>query len=271
MGRRLTPESLRIDPEKVSKRIEGFIKEIFERSGASVIVIGMSGGIDSSVVVCLCSRAVGPEKIHALFLPTNVTKKEDYEDASSVAKMLGIDLEVIEITPIVDTFKEVFSKCGHFDESDRISLGNVMARIRMITLYYHANRLNGVVAGTGNKSELLVGYFTKYGDGGVDFLPIGDLYKTQVRQLARYLGIPERIIKKVPTAGLWAGQTDEGELGITYDLLDLILHGLVDLGMSPEEVAEDLSIPLERVLHVKRMIESSEHKRQLPPIAKISD
>ncbi|HIP57929.1 MAG TPA: NAD(+) synthase, partial [Archaeoglobus profundus] len=143
-------------------------------------------------------------------------------------------------------------------------------RVRMTICYYYANSLGYLVAGTGNKSELMTGYFTKYGDGGVDFLPIGDLYKTEVFELAKYLGVPEKIIKKIPSAGLWAGQTDEDELGITYNKLDTILKGL-EIGYSPNEICKIYNVKEEDVRRVIHLIESSKHKRELPPIVKVRD
>ncbi|MHA1832497.1 MAG: NAD+ synthase [Candidatus Baldrarchaeia archaeon] len=261
--------SLDIDPKDVTEKIVSFIRDKVEEASASGVVIGLSGGVDSSTVAFLSVKALGPEKVLGLIMPTDVTRKEDIEDAVNAAELLKIKYEIINLSPVLKSFKEVLKKCEHFSEENIVAFGNIHARVRMILLYYHANILNRIVAGTGNKSELLIGYFTKYGDGGVDILPIGDLYKTQVRQLARYLGVPEKIVLKTPSAGLWEGQTDEGEIGITYDTLDKILHGLVDLKMDPKVLSETLKIPVETVERVKEMILKSEHKRNVPPIAKI--
>jgi NAD+ synthase len=262
--------TLDINPEDVSEKIASFIREKVEEANANGVVIGLSGGVDSSTVAFLSVKALGPEKVLGLIMPTDVTKREDIEDAKTVAELLKIKYETINISPILKTFKEVFKSCEHFDEKDIIAFGNIHARVRMIVLYYHANRLNRLVAGTGNKSEFLIGYFTKYGDGGVDILPIGDLYKTQVRQLAKYLGVPERIIMKTPSAGLWKGQTDEGEIGVSYELLDKILHGLIDLKMDSKLLSETLKIPVETIVRVEEMIRKSEHKRNMPSVAKLS-
>jgi len=261
--------SLDIDPKDVTEKIVSFIRDKVKEANANGVVVGLSGGVDSSTVAFLSVKALGPEKVLGLIMPTDVTRKEDIEDAVNVAELLKIKYEIINFSPVLRSFKEVLKKCEHFNEENVVACGNIHARVRMVLLYYHANILNRIVAGTGNKSELLIGYFTKYGDGGVDILPIGDLYKTQVRQLARYLGVPEKIILKTPSAGLWEGQTDEGEIGITYDMLDKILHGLVDLKMDLKVLSEILKIPIETVERVKEMILKSEHKRNTPPIAKI--
>jgi len=231
-------------------------------AGASGVVLGISGGIDSSVVAALCADALGSDKVLGLLLPSETTDPKDMDDARSLCEALRIEQEVVKIGPLVKTFAEV---CPHFDASDRVARGNLQPRFRMLTLYSYANRLNRLVAGSGDRSELLVGYFTKYGDGGVDMLPIGDLYKTQVRQLAPFLGIPERVVQKASSPGFWSGQTAEGELGIKYEILDLVLHGLVDLKMEREDICEALKISPETVDKVAWRIKNSEHKRSMPP------
>lgn len=262
--------SLDINPKLISEEIVSFIREKVKEANANGVVVGLSGGVDSSTVAFLSVKALGPEKVLGLIMPTDITPKEDIDDAENVAKSLKIKYEIINFSSILKAFKEVLKECEHFSEGNIVAFGNIHARVRMILLYYHANALNRLVAGTGNKSELLVGYFTKYGDGGVDILPIGDLYKTQVRQLAKFLGVPEKIILKTPSAGLWKGQTDEGEIGVTYDLLDKILYGMVDLKMDPKPLSEILKVPVETIMKVKEMMLKSEHKRNMPPIAKIS-
>jgi NAD+ synthase len=184
----------------------------------------------------------------------------DVDDARLVCESLGIDYRVIGIKPIVDA---VVAQLGF--QPDRRSLGNIMARARMVLLYAHANQLNRLVLGTSNRSEVLTGYFTKWGDGASDVAPLINLYKTEVWEVARFLGVPGRIIEKKPTAGLWEGQTDEDELGISYRLLDEILWRLVDLKMSRERVAEELGVPVEKVEYVESLVRRSEHKRRLPP------
>ncbi len=257
---------LKIDPEKISKKICSFIRSFIVDGGFNGAVIGLSGGIDSSLTAKLTVKAIGKEKVLGLIMPTSTSSKEDVEDAISMAKSLGIEYEVIDLRNVEKAFWKI---CPHAKKMPKIPRGNLMARIRMCTLYIHSNSLNRIVVGTGNKSEILTGYFTKYGDGGVDILPIGCLYKTQVRELARYIGIPEKIMLKKPSAGLWVGQTDEDELGITYNLLDKILCGIYDLKLPPEKVAKALEIDYSRVQHVMNMVEKSVHKRSLPPIPEL--
>ncbi len=266
MGAGLSLENLRLDLSAVEKEIVGFIRGCVEEAGATGVVIGLSGGVDSSTVAYLSVRALGSDRVFALILPSTTTAKQDIEDAKRIAESLGISYEVVEITPIEEAFAKA---CPRFDEANLIAVGNLKPRIRMMALYYYANLINRIVAGTSNKSELLVGYFTKYGDGGVDILPIGDLYKTQVRWLAEHLGVPKDIVWKTPTAGLWVGQTDEDELGIKYEELDVVLYGLIELSMKPEEVARKSGIPLSKVNRVVEMVRSSEHKRRTPPVVEV--
>lgn len=252
----------RFRPEQVGI-IKSFIAHQVASSGRKGVVLGLSGGVDSALVAKLCADALGPKKIVALGLPEG-TGGEDIEDARAWAKDLGIAFRVVDVSPIVATLEEELKA----RRADRVARGNLRARARMIVLYYVANTEERVVMGTGNKSEILCGYFSKMGDGGVDFLPIGDLYKTQVRAMARELGVPMKIVEKVPTAGLWRGQTDEGELGMGYDELDRILLG-IELQMEPEAIAEKAGVPLDHVRHVEALIAASVHKRKMPLIPKV--
>ncbi len=242
--------------DKVVERIEEFIRRKVDEANAEGVVVAVSGGVDSATVAFLCKRALGSERVFGLILPeSGVTSQQDVEDAIEVAKMLGIEYKIIDIADIVKSFLE---KVG---EGDRMAVANLKPRIRMTINYYHANSMNRLVAGTGNKSELMVGYFTKYGDGGVDFLPIGDLYKTEVFELARYLGVPEKIITKKPSAGLWVGQTDEDEMGISYAELDEILKA-IERGEKRDD---------EKFRKVERMVVASRHKREPPEVLKLRD
>jgi len=254
---------LHMDSPAVKRNISSFLKTQIQTSGRKGVVLGLSGGIDSSVVAALCVDALGSDGVLGLLIPSGTTNPQDMDDAKSLGEVLQVELEVVDIRPLEKTFSEV---CPRFAPSNRVAKGNLQPRFRMLTLYYYANTLNRLVVGTGNRSELLVGYFTKYGDGGADILPIGDLYKTQVRQLAAFLRIPERIIQKPPSAGFWLGQTDEGELGIEYELLDLILYGLVDLEMDYGAIAKAVGVSSETVERVSGMLKNSEHKRRMPPI-----
>jgi len=228
----------------VSKKIEDFIAKKVKGAKAGGVVLGLSGGLDSAVVAALSARALGPEKVLALIMPSPVNSPHDIEDAKALANKLGIYTKTIPLKTILAAFDEHLNL-------DKKAQGNLMARIRMSLIYYYANKMNYLVAGTGNKSEISLGYYTKYGDGGCDFLPIGDLLKTEVRELAKSLEIPKRIIEKPPSAGLWAGQTDENELGITYKELDLVLSGEKD------------------DINIQRMVNNAEHKRKPPEVCKI--
>lgn len=221
-------------------------------------VIGLSGGIDSSVVAFLLAEAIGSDKIYGISMPSSTNDSIDQTHAEQVANHLGIHYQVIPIDQIIKTYHEN-AEC--FQHS--LAAANLKARIRMTLLYGKANEVNGLVIGTGNKSELAVGYFTKYGDGGVDLLPLGSLYKFQVRLLAAELGVPVDIITKPPTAGLFTGQTDEAELGMSYEVLDAILQAIENKtsleGFAPEAV--------KRVEDLKT---KAAHKLDLPPIAAIA-
>lgn len=261
MTEHLDQEVLKIDCKQAESVIINFIKKTVEAAGAEGVVVGMSGGIDSSVISVLCVRALGPERVLGLIMPDlEITPKEDVEDAKTLAEKLGIRTHFIPINPVVDSFL----KAVH-TEADRIVKGNVRARTRMIFNYFFANALGYLVVGTGDRSEILIGYFTKYGDGGVDFSPISHFYKTQVRQFATYLELPEEIINKPASPQLWIGQQATDEIPVDYDVLDLILHGLFDLKMTPKEVASKLEVPVVLVDEVRRRFEVSVHKRIYPP------
>jgi NAD+ synthase len=206
-----------MNPEKETKRIIQFIKDTFKGKEFSNAVIGVSGGIDSAVVTCLLAQALGKENVYGWSLPYG--EQFDIKDAELVAKEYGINYETINIKPVVDSFLEALA----YDKEDRISEGNIKARTRMILLYDMSAFHKALVAGTSNRTELALGYFTLYGDGACALEPIGHLFKTEVFQLARYLKIPEQIINKAPSAGLWKGQTDEQELGYSYETIDNFL------------------------------------------------
>jgi len=235
-------------------KITSWIKQKVKDSGAKGIVLGLSGGIDSAVVAALAKLAVGRDNLLVLFMPCN-SDPQDLKDAELVAHQLGLKSKLVDLSAVYNNFLKVLPG------AISLARGNLKPRLRMSTLYYFANKLNYLVCGTGNKSELMAGYFTKYGDGGVDILPIADLFKRQVRQLARELKIPPGIITKPPTAGLWFGQTDETEMGITYNELDDILDRLCN---HKKQTAGKKSVD-----KVIRMYKKSEHKRKGAEICQI--
>lgn len=249
-----------ISYQAIKDKIVDFISSSVKGSGTGGAVIGMSGGIDSTLTAYLTVEALGPDNVSGLLLPEKgVTNEQDIDDAMDVVKILGIDHKVIDISEVLRSFS---STIPDYDRANLIANGNLKARTRMCILYYHANLMNRLVVGTGNKTELLLGYFTKYGDGGVDIEPIGSLYKTQVRNLARFMGVPSRIIDKTPTAGLWPGQTDESELGITYETADRILAMLVEEKRDIADVKKEF--PPDSVDRLVALLSSNAHKRMTP-------
>lgn len=237
----------------MKKKIVSWIKRQLKEAKAKGIVVGLSGGVDSSLVAALTKETVGKNRLLALILPCH-SQSADLKDARLMAKKLDIRTKTIDLSKTYDNLIKILPKA----KAGSIAYANLKPRLRMLVLYYFANKLNYLVCGTGNKSEYKVGYMTKHGDGATDILPIGALLKRDVRKLAKELRIPERIITKPPTAGLWPGQTDEGEMGITYPELDDILERL--------ESKKRQVIPKGKVDKVKEMIRRSEHKRQGPKI-----
>ncbi len=264
MGFTLPP----LDYSKVENEVCSFIRRVVAEAGVKGLVIGLSGGVDSSVTACLAVKALGPERVKALIMPDyRTTPKSDVEDAWMIAEKLGIEAREVDIAPMCDAIVE---RHPYRVKEDVVAFGNVRARVRMILLYYAANTMNMMVCGTSDKSEIMIGYFTKYGDGGVDILPIGDLYKTDVRRLAIYLGVPEKIAFKPSSPRLWPGQTAEEELGLSYDVIDPILYLIYEKGFKPEEAASKIEVSLDAVMAVVRRVESSRHKRSMPPFPALS-
>ncbi len=263
---KLTPSVLDMNFSEVETRISRFIKEYVSNSQAKGVVLGLSGGIDSATIAALCSKALGSENVLALLLPEGETRNQkDIDDAKAIAEQFSIETQMVDMTAIIDNF---YKAIPVFDQGDRVCKGNIKARTRMIILYYYANKLNKIVCGSSDKSETLMGYFTKWGDGAADMAPIMDIYKTQVRKLAIHLGIPESIAMKPSTPALWPNQSAEGELGIKYDNLDLILYGL-ERFMPTEEIASQMDIQQDLVEKVKSRWLDNEHKRRMPITPKI--
>jgi NAD+ synthase len=234
--------------------ISRWIRDQVERAGAKGVVLGLSGGIDSAVVAALAQRSLG-DNVLGLILPCH-SHKEDEEDALRIASHLHMETITIDLTPLYDNLRTTLPP------ADKHITANLKPRFRMTVLYYVAGLRNYLVAGTGNKCEIAVGYFTKYGDGGVDLLPLGDLFKSEVKEIARTLGLPEDIIAKPPSAGLLPGQTDEGELKITYDELEQVLLAMMS--------KSGKTMPREVCARVEELIKKSEHKKAPIPIFKNS-
>jgi NAD+ synthase len=243
------------------ERITGFIESVVDEAGADGAVIGLSGGIDSTLTAHLAVEALGAAGLKGLVMPSEVNTDRNMSDAERVAEMLDIDYEVIDINPVVDAFVEGYPAGAE----DRTALGNVRVRTRAVFNYFVANAESRVVLGTGNRSEALAGYYTKYGDQAVDCNPIGNLYKLQVRQLAAHVGVPREFVEKPPSAEMWPGQTDEGEMGLSYDLLDAILALHVDGPLSASATAETLDVDAAAIDRVEELYERSAHKRSMPP------
>ena len=255
---------LSINPELARKILTGFIKSEITRSGFSRAVVNLSGGLDSALSCALAAEALGAENVLALRLPYRTSSPESLEHAQLVIEQFKVQSETIEITGMVDAL------ISSDREMSKTRKGNIMARARMIVLYDKTEAFKGLAVGTGNKTEILLGYTTLWGDSASALNPIGDLYKGQVRQLSRALGIPAVIIDKAPSADLWAGQTDENELGFTYDEVDKLLYLLVDQRYSPEECVE-AGFEQAFVEQVVTRIRRNQFKRMLPPIAKVSN
>jgi NAD+ synthase len=232
-------------------QIEQMIRYIYWTSGCKGIVVGLSGGVDSAVAATFCCRAIGGEKVLGLSLPASVSNPADINDAAALCKQIGMVHRVVSIEPMLEGFRTM----PEFNES-RYLLGNLMARIRMAVLYYHANRDQKIVCGTSNRSEYMLGYCTKFGDNAADLQPLLHLYKTEVYGIAQELGIPESIIKKAPSAGLWEGQRDEEEIGLSYTEIDYSLQSLELQGWKA-------ATPMEET--VLGIMKKSEHKRLLAP------
>ena len=238
-----------MDYEKLAQEIAVWMYSRLELAAAKGFVVGLSGGIDSAVTAGLCRRAAGDEVL-GIWMPCH-SVPEDEMFARMTADALGIDLLAVDLSPVYDAF------AAALPEGSDMASANLKPRLRMSTVYYVAQSRNYLVAGTGNKPELMVGYFTKYGDGGVDIEPLGQLYKREVRGLGQVLGVPQPVIDRAPSPGLWPGQTDEGEMGITYNEIDAILAAW--------EASERPNLPVDRIDKVKGMVARSAHKREMPP------
>ncbi len=256
-------ELLEINTELARKILTSFLHEEVTRTGMTRAVVGVSGGVDSALSCFLAAEALGPANVVAVRMPYKQSSPDSLHHAQLVIQATGVKALTVDITPMVEPL------FGQFPKMDARRKGNIMARQRMIILYDQSAECNGLVIGTGNKTEIMLGYTTLYGDSACAINPLGDLYKTQVRQLARAVGMPEEIIAKPPTADLWTGQTDEGELGFTYEEVDKLLYLLVDERYSPEECVQ-AGFKKAFVERVVETVRCNQFKRVLPPIAKLS-
>ncbi len=256
------PAEVAIDTRIARRVIADFIRGQLRQAGFERLVIGLSGGIDSALVAYLAAEAIGAERLLCVLMPYRTSSPASRSDAEDVVGRLGGPSELVDISPMVDAFFD-----GDPDASS-LRRGNFMARQRMAVLYDRSVTWGGLVIGTGNKTESLIGYTTVFGDNACAFNPIGDLYKSQVRQLAAAMGVPEQIITKAPSADLWPGQTDEAEAGFSYPVLDRLLFWMIDKRRSRDEL---VGMGFERALveRIERMIAGAEFKRQIPPIAKL--
>lgn len=266
------PDELAIDTDVARRVIGDFIRGQLRQAGFERLVLGLSGGIDSGLVAHLVAEAIGPDHLHCVLMPYRTSSPASRADAETIVAGLGCSSEVVEITAMVDAYfgTAAADGAGGAEEAPVSPLrrGNYSARMRMAVLYDRSVTIGGLVVGTGNKTESLIGYTTIYGDSACAFNPIGDLYKSQVRQLASAIGVPEIVITKAPSADLWPGQTDEAEAGLSYPELDRLLFWRIDRRRSIEEVV-DMGFDASLVARVERMVAAAEFKRQMPPVAKL--
>ncbi|MBI5266946.1 MAG: NAD+ synthase [candidate division Zixibacteria bacterium] len=253
--------SQQIDPEKSIVSIKRFLTGRLTQSGLTGYVIGLSGGIDSAVSAALAVEAVGRDKVFGVLMPYRTSSKTSIEDATTHARQLGIEFQVIDISPMIDAY------FGPFDESLRLRAGNKMARERMSILFDIAHKLNRLVLGTGNRTEICLGYTTWYGDSACSVNPLGELYKTDVRKIARILRVPPSIIAKHPTADLWVGQTDEGEIGVTYERIDQLLGLMIDRNVTSLANLEQAGFKRAEIDRIVALVNRNSFKRRLPDIA----
>lgn len=236
-----------------------FIRTSVRNAGASGAVIGLSGGLDSAVVTKLAADALGAENILSVFMPSRVTPHNDYRITLEMCDMWGTEYKIVDIQPAVDSFTYVLQS----GDQSLMERGNISARCRMIALYNLARKRNFLVLGTSNQSELMTGYFTKFGDGACDITPLANMYKTQVREIGKIIGVPEEVIIRPPTAGFWETQTDEEEMGITYDKLDQILYDFEN-DMTDKDISQYTSVSVDAVKAIRDQVRKTEHKRLLP-------
>ena len=266
------PTELAIDTDVARRVIAEFIRGQLRQAGFERALVGLSGGIDSALVAYLIAEAIGPERLLCVLMPYRTSSPASRSDAEEIVSRLGCASELVDISPMVDGYFGIDTSPGALGPdghaASALRRGNFMARQRMAVLYDRSVTWRGLVVGTGNKTESLIGYTTQFGDNASAFNPIGDLYKSQVRQMAAAMGVPDAVIAKAPSADLWPGQTDESEAGFSYPELDRLLFWLIDKRRSPDELVAK-GFPAERVEWATRAVAGAEFKRQVPPIAKL--
>jgi NAD+ synthase len=255
---------LRLDPELATAALVSFVRDAVANAGAAGVVVGLSGGVDSALAAAVATRALGPAHVHAFFLPYRTSDPRSATDAAATAAALGLAPRTIDLTPQIDAYFD-----REEPEADRVRRGNKMARERMTILFDQAKKLGCLVLGTSNKTELLLGYSTVFGDNASSLNPNGDLYKQQVLALARYLGVPGSVTEKPPSADLWPGQTSQGELGFEYAIADEVLYLMFDQGLSADEVVER-GYPAEIVGRIVALERANRFKRRMMLIARLS-
>lgn len=255
---------MELNNKELLKYITGFIRKEFDKKGFTKGVLGLSGGIDSAVSAYISTEALGKQNMHFIMMPYKTSSEESKTDAMKVVNVLGVEHTFIDITPMADAYFDTYCPEGISD----IRKGNIMARMRMVVLYDFSAKLNALVIGTGNKTEILLGYTTLFGDSACAVNPVGDLYKTQLRSLAKYLSVPESILIKKPSADLWKDQTDEGEMGFTYDEVDKYFYSKIDRKLSKEQLTE-VGFNENFIEKVESMMMKNMFKSELPVIAKI--
>lgn len=257
-------KEFKINPEEIKEKLVKFIREEVQKAGLSRAILGLSGGVDSATVAFLSSMALGSKNVWGILMPYKTNSPQSIEHAQMIVKILGINSQIIDITPMVDNYFK------NFPDASNIRKGNKMARERMSILYDLSAKYEALVIGASNKSELLLGYGTIYGDIACAIMPLGNLYKTHVRQLAKHLGIPEEIIQKAASAELWPGQTDEEEMGLTYEEVDKFLYQMIDCKKSLKEL-KICGFKEDFIKKVSKMVKKNEFKRRLPLIPEWGD
>ena len=257
-------DNLKLDCQTVSEILNHFLIQETRKADFENVILGLSGGIDSTLVAYLCAEAFSPNNVYALIMPYKTSNPDNTRDAKKIAQKLQIHSDILDVSPMVDSF------FANDPQADNNRKGNRMARERMCFLYDYSVKYHAMVIGTSNKTELLLGYGTIFGDLASAINPIGDLYKSQIWQLAEYYKVPASIINKPPSADLWTGQTDEAELGYSYEDIDRLLYYLVDLRYS-DEMLSDLNFPAKMIAEIKMRIQKFQYKRRPPVIAKLSN